>query len=496
MTSRSPVKHRTIQDPTTKMKRIQLLAGMLLAVVSLWAQDDPVVMTINGVAVPRSEFEYSFNKNNGEGVVDKKSVEEYVDLFVNYKLKVAAALDAKLDTLSSFKQEYEMYRDQQVRPTLVTDADVEADARRLYQRLKDNIGPRGLVRPAHILLKLSTQATPDEQQQVKTRIDSVYHALMAGASFEEMAKKLSDDVASGENGGLLPWIAPNQTFKEFEDVAYSLEKGQMSRPFLSPVGYHVVLMKDRKQLEPFDSLKVDFVNTLERQGIREAIASSRIKHMVNASDGQLTADEIMRMRSDSLAAVDSDMKYLFKEYHDGLLLYEISSREVWDKATADEGALSRYFEAHRKDYAWDQPRFKGIAYHVKDKKDVKAVKNCVKKLPFNQWTEALRTTFNPDSIIRIRVEKGIFKAGDNATVDRMIFKVSNAAKADEANKDYPIDAVYGKKLKKYPDDYTDVRNQVVEDYQDQLEKEWVATLRQRYPVTIDESVLKTINQHP
>ena len=478
------------------MKRIQLLAGMLLAVATLWAQNDPVVMTINGVPVPRSEFEYSFNKNNGAGVVDKKSVEEYVDLFVNYKLKVAAALDAKLDTLSSFKQEYAMYRDQQVRPTLVTDADVEADAKRLYQRLKDNIGSRGLVRPAHILLKLSTQATPNEQQQVKTRIDSVYQALTAGANFEELAKKLSDDVASGEDGGLLPWIAPNQTFKEFEDVAYSLEKGQMSRPFLSPVGYHVVLMKDRKQLEPFDSLKADFVKALERQGIREAIASSRIKHMVNTSDGQLTADDIMRLRSDSLAAVDSDMKYLFKEYHDGLLLYEISSREVWDKATSDEGALSRYFEAHKKDYAWDQPRYKGIAYHVKDKKDVKAVKNCVKNLPFDQWTEALRTTFNPDSIIRIRVEKGIFKAGDNATVDRMVFKVSNASKADEANKDYPIDAVYGKKLKKYPDDYTDVRNQVVEDYQNQLEKEWVAALRQRYPVTIDESVLKTINQHP
>ena len=113
------------------MKRIQLLAGMLLAVATLWAQNDPVVMTINGVPVPRSEFEYSFNKNNGAGVVDKKSVEEYVDLFVNYKLKVAAALDAKLDTLSSFKQEYAMYRDQQVRPTLVTDADVEADAKRL-----------------------------------------------------------------------------------------------------------------------------------------------------------------------------------------------------------------------------------------------------------------------------------------------------------------------------------------------------------------------------
>lgn len=477
------------------MKRVQLFAGLLFSAASVWAQtDDPVVMTINGVDVPRSEFEYSYNKNNGEGVIDKKTVEEYVDLFVNYKLKVAAALDAKLDTMSDFKEEYAMYRDQQVRPTMVTDEDVLRDAKRLYDRIKENIGPRGLVQPAHILLKLSTKATPEEQQQVKTRIDSVYQALQAGADFGELAKRVSDERASAEAGGLLPWIGPNQTFKEFEDVAYSLQPGQMSQPFLSPVGYHIILMKGRKQMEPFDSLKTEFVSALERQGIRDAIASSRINQMVNASEGQLTAAQVMENRADSLAAVDSEMKYLFKEYHDGLLLYEISSREVWDKATDDEAALKAWFESHKKNYAWDAPRYKGIAYHVKDKKDVKAVKNCVKNLPFDQWTDALRTTFNPDSVIRIRVEKGLFKVGDNATIDRLVFKTANATAAGDP--DYPIDAVYGKKLKKYPDDYTDVRSKVVEDYQDMLEKEWVAALRQRYPVVINEAILKTINQHP
>ena len=462
------------------------------------AQTDPVVMTINGVPVPRSEFEYSYNKNNGEGVIDKKTVEEYAELFVNYKLKVAAALDEKMDTLSSFKEEYAQYRDQQVRPTLVTDDDVLGDAKRLYERMKEAIGPRGLVQPAHILLKLSTQATPEEQQQVKNRIDSVYQALLAGADFGEMAKKVSDERASAEDGGVLPWIGPNQTFKEFEDVAYSLQPGQMSQPFLSPVGYHIILMKGRKQIEPFDSLKADIINSLEQRGIREAIASSRVNYVANHSDGQLTVGQVMQNRADSLAAVDNDMKYLFKEYHDGLLLYEISNREVWEKATADEAALQRWFETHRKDYAWEQPRYKGIAYHVKDKKDVKAVKNCVKNLPFDQWAEALRTTFNPDTIIRIRVEKGLFKAGDNATVDRLVFKTKGTGSASEPSwaGDYPIDAVYGKKLKKYPEDYTDVKNKVVEDYQEMLEKEWVASLRQRYPVEINEAVLKTINQHP
>ena len=89
------------------MKFSNLIAAMLICGSVAYAQgDDPVVMKINGVPVTRSEFEYSYNKNNTEDVIDRKSVEDYVDLFINYKLKVAAAYDAKLDTLSSFKKEF------------------------------------------------------------------------------------------------------------------------------------------------------------------------------------------------------------------------------------------------------------------------------------------------------------------------------------------------------------------------------------------------------
>ena len=474
-----------------KLTIVLSLFAALLSQQSLAQSSDPVVMTVAGVDVPRSEFEYSFNKNNGDGVAEKKTVEEYAELYANYKLKVQAALDAKLDTMTSFQQEYAMYRDQQVRPTIVTDDELLATARKMYERTKEAIGPRGLVHPAHILLELSTQATAQEQEKTRQRIDSAYRALQAGADFAELAKKISQDPVSSKDGGLLPWFGPGQTLKEFEDVAYSLQPGQMSSPFLSPIGYHIILMKERKQLEPFDSLKNDLLTVLERREMREDIISNKLRQMVKASNGTLTQDQILEKRSDSLAATDPEMKYLFQEYHDGLLLYEISNREVWEKATENEAALKAWFDAHRKDYKWSQPRYKGIAYHVKDKKDVKAVKNCVKRLPFDQWAEALRTTFNPDSVIRIRVEKGLFKPGDNATVDRMVFKVPAEVKPLQ---DYPIDAVYGKKLKK-PSDYTDVRAQVVEDYQNDLERRWVASLRKRYPVVIHEEVLKTVNKH-
>jgi peptidyl-prolyl cis-trans isomerase SurA len=133
-----------------------------------------------------------------------------------------------------------------------------------------------------------------------------------------------------------------------------------------------------------------------------------------------------------------------------------------------------------------------MAYHVKQQSDVKAVANCVKKLKFDEWNEALRSTFNGDSIIRIRVEKGLFKKGDNALIDRECFKVADA-KVDSV-KGYPIDAVYGKMLKK-PEDYTDVRGLVTADLQDEMERFWVADLRKKYPVTINENVLKTVNKH-
>ncbi len=455
-------------------------------------QDDPVIMSINGQPVMRSEFEYSYNKNNSEGVIDKKSVDEYVDLFVNYKLKVAAALDAKLDTAASFKKEFAQYRDLQVRPTFVTNADVEREAKKIYENTKQRIGPQGLIRPAHILLKLDQKAGPDEQKKVKARIDSIYNALKAGADFAKMAEKYSQDPGTARKGGQLPWIGPKQTFPEFETKAYALKVGEMSTPFETPVGYHIVLMKDRKQLEPYDSLRSNILQFIEQRNIREQIASANIDTIVARSHGSLTVDKVMADRTDSLVAANPDLRNLIREYHDGLLLYEISNRTVWDKASKDEEGLKEFFKKNKKKYAWTEPRFKGIAYHVKTQEDVKAVKDCVKKLDFDQWNEALRRTFNPDSVIRIRAEKGLFKKGDNALVDRNVFKKDTVV---TETKDYPIDATYGKVLKKGPEDYTDVRGAVTADYQDALEKEWVADLRRRYNVVVNKEVLSTVNNH-
>ena len=454
------------------------------------AQNDPIIMVINGQPVTRSEFEYSYNKNNSDGVIDKKSVDEYVELFINYKLKVAAALDAKIDTTASFKSEFAQYRDQQIRPFINNDDDVNAEARRIYditQHQVDSLG--GLIKPAHILLRLDQNATAEQQSKAKVRIDSIYNALRAGADFATLAKQCSDDKGTAVNGGELPWIQPGQTIPEFERAAYALRKGEMSQPVLSPYGYHIILMNDKSKFFPFDSLKNDIIRFIDQRGIRESIIDRRLQEM--AKEQNTTKEAILENKADEMKADDPELENLIREYHDGLLLYEISNQHVWDKAAKDEAGLAAYFKKNKKKYAWDQPRFKGIAYHVKVKSDVKAVKDCVKKIPFDQWNERLRTTFNADSVIRIRVEKGIFKPGDSKLVDKEVFKKNVTV---EPTKDYPIDATYGKVLKA-PKDYTDVKGLVVADYQDQLEKEWVAELRKRYTVVVNKDVVATVNKH-
>lgn len=455
-------------------------------------QEDPVVMKINGMPVTRSEFEYSYNKNNSEDVIDKKNVDEYVDLFVNYKLKVAAAYDAKLDTLSSFKREFAMYRDQQVRPVFVEDSDLVAEARVVYEKTKERIGTRGLIKPVHILMYVEQKAPDEKMEMARLRADSIYNALKGGADFAELARKLSQDPGSAKNGGELPWLQPGQTLKEFEDAAYALKVGEISRPVQSPVGYHIILMKDRKQFEPFDTLKNDILKYVEARGGRDRVADRKISELVKESGGKLTKEDVLANKTAELEAEDPELKNLIREYHDGLLLYEISNRNVWDKAVKDEKGLETYFKKNKKKYYWDEPRYKGMAYHVKQKDDVEAVRNCVKGIPFDKWAEKLRSTFNNDSVLRIRVEKGIFKKGDNAFIDKMVFKKDTVV---NQLKNFPIDAVHGKLLKRKPDSYEDVRGLVTADYQDMLERQWVAELRKKYPVEVYYDRLKTVNKH-
>lgn len=468
-----------------------LLAAFALFGSMAYAQVDPTIMTINGQPVSRSEFEYSYNKNNSETVVDKKSVDEYVDLFINYKLKVLAAHEAGVDTTRAFTKEFRMYRDQQLRPSFINDADVESEAFRIYsetQHRVDSMG--GLVRPAHILVLLNQQATQAQQDSAKQRIDSIYNVLRGGADFATVARECSDDKRSAVNGGDLSWVQKGQTIEEFEKVAFSLKKGEMSAPFKSSVGYHIMLLKDKSNFFPYDSVHADILRFIDQRGIREKIINNKIDSIAKASVPACTRNDVLDRRAEEMSAADPELRNLIREYHDGLMLYEISNRNVWEKASKDTEGLAAYFKKHKKNYRWDAPRFKGIACHLKNEADIARIKEVVGGLAFADWNEALRKAFN-DSTVTVKVVKGIFKQGDNELVDKNIYGKDVTLKPV---KDFPYTYTYGETLKA-PKTYEDVRDQVIADYQDYLEKKWVEELRRQYTVVVDEAVLSTVNNH-
>jgi len=153
--------------------------------------------------------------------------------------------------------------------------------------------------------------------------------------------------------------------------------------------------------------------------------------------------------------------------------------------------LDKYFTEHKADYTWEKPHYKGHVILCRDKETLAAAKSIVKKSKTDSIDKYLRTRLN-DSIQYVKVEKGLYVQGDNKVVDDQIFKTKEKY---VPTKDYPYFFVTGKLLKNKPEDYTDVRGLVTADYQEFLEREWIKALRAKYPVNVDQNVLKTVKKN-
>ncbi len=479
------------------MKKTFLSLLLAVAALGVHAQDsnDPVIMTIAGQPILRSEFEYSFNKNNSESVIDKKNLNDYLELFVNYKLKVAQAMADGIDTTAAFREEFAGYRDQQILPAMITDDDIEREAKLLYNETKRRVdGTGGMIRTAHILVGVKQNASNTVDAKAKVKADSIYNVLKASnfaeETFAELAKTHSDDRQTSRMGGEMQWMGRGATMPEFDDQIWAMSVGETSQPIHSSAGYHIVQVREKAPYFPYDSIRTNIIRYIDQSGARKQIIQNRVDSLAKAK--QITPEEVIAQKREQMVAEDNELKYLIQEYHDGLLLYEEMNANVWEPAANDDAALEKYYKKHKKQYTWSEPRFKGIAYRTREAADVERVKAAIKGVKYDEWNDVLRNTFNSDSVLKIRVEKGVFKQGDNGLIDRDVFGVATA-KVREM-KDYPNTATYGKILKQ-PESYPDVKALVVADYQDELEKAWVAELRKRYPVVINKEVVATVNKH-
>lgn len=477
------------------MKKIAfLVASWVMGLCAVAQTGDPVIMKINGKNITRSEFEYSFNKNNSDGVIDKKTVEEYVPLYVNFKLKVAEAESQGIDTLSSIRKELDSYKEQMVIPTIVDEAYIEREARRTYDNTAARFEGQDLLTASHILALMRQDATAEQQAAAKARIDSIYNVLKAvpkeqlAEKFAELATEKSDDKGSAQRGGALGQFGKGMMIPDFETAAYALKAGEMSAPIKSTVGWHIIYMTERHPFESFEFHHDNIIKFLEQRGIKEASANAYLDSVSN--ERHITRAELVDELHKQMMEKDADLKNLSQEYYDGTLMYEVTKKDVWDKAQQDEAGQEAYFKAHKKDYAWDSPRFCGIVIHTKDAATMEKVKKLLKGVAEEDWAKTA-VSLNSDTVKVVRVERGIMKQGDNANVDKLIFGQKVELKPMTG---YPVTDVWGKKVKA-PRTMKDVKSQVVADYQNAQEKLWVEKLRKKFSVEVYDDVVKTVNKH-
>lgn len=199
--------------------------------------EDPVLFTVKNNPVHASEFLYIYSKTNRDKAdFSKASLEEYLDLYTKFKLKVQRAKDIRLDTIPALQKELGGYRKQLADSYLLDKEVTEKLIKEAYDRsLKD-------VSVSHIMVALKKNPTPQDTALAYKRIMQIKGKLDGGSDFVKVAKSLSDDKSAATNNGSLGYFTspfPNG-FYDFETAAYNLNKGQYSNPVRTPIGYHIV----------------------------------------------------------------------------------------------------------------------------------------------------------------------------------------------------------------------------------------------------------------
>ena len=602
------------------MKKTFLFVAAAIMSLTATAQNE-TLMTINGKAVSAEEFLYIYEKNNQAGAVDPKTMDEYLDMFINFKLKVTEAESQGIDTTASFKKELKGYRAQATPKYLQDEAAMDslielswrhmskdrraahiaiqcpmsadsaqtaealAKINEAYERVtvgkmkverkkvkgrwknvekrqpveafdavarelstdpsvQETGGELGWITPfryvypleeavyntpvgdiskvfrtqygfhivkveeerEHLEVKAShiMKMVPSDSLDAikKAQIDSIAselakaqkdHVQSTKEIFAEVAKRESDDRGSSARGGELGWFGKGMMVKPFEDAAFSMKAGEISAPVRSQYGWHILYKEAERGIQPLDSMRAQ----IQRQVLRDERAQEADKAFIRKTraeynlPAEMSDAEVKTYADEHLEEKYPELRHLVQEYHDGILLFEVSLREVWDKAAKDTAGLEQFFKANKKKYTWAAPKWKGYLIQAKNKSGLKAAKAIIKSAEADSIQSYIARRVNCDSVTYVKVQHGLWEQGKNGAIDKYGFKDKKAAFTP--NEELPIVECVGKKLKA-PEAWNDEKGKVTTDYQDYLEAEWVKKLREKYEVKVNPEVWEKVKR--
>jgi peptidyl-prolyl cis-trans isomerase SurA len=648
------------------MKKIQFVLIFVLTVLFAGAQKEKAILTIDDNPVSKSDFEYVFKKNNEDENITKQDLDEYMELFINYKLKVKEAEELGMDTAASFVKELNGYRNQLAAPYLIDKQVKEELIIEAYDRMKIELGAshilikvdfdalpedslaayqealnirnqileganfektarllssdpsvktnsgdlgyftvfqmvypfetaayntavgdismpvrtrfgyhlikvtdrrpaRGEVRVAHILIMSNDKMKPEQRDNAKMKIYEIYGKLENGEDFEILARQFSDDKGSAQKGGELPMFGPGKMIAEFEEVSFDLnEVGEISEPFTTQYGWHIVMLLEHREIGTFEELEPTIEKKLKRDSrgklsksafiearkkeydfkeypenlkpfsdwvdssifngnwkinpdwktgktlfsiaktkykqsdfltyLHERMPRIKSKGIKNPSiqsfiDMQYKSFEnssVMNYEKSHLEEKYPEFKALMNEYHDGILLFELSDKKLWSRATTDTLGLMEFYEVHKNEYMW-QERAEASVYKSIDKKTAKQVQDWVKTGIEN---DSILAMINIDSQLNLVIEEGVFSREDNAVLNNLVWTVG-VSEISESNGQYVFTNITALRSPE-PKSLNENKGVMISEYQKYLEAEWIAELRAKYFYVVNKEVLYSI----
>ncbi|AWM12918.1 peptidylprolyl isomerase [Flavobacterium sediminis] len=423
---------------------------------------------------------------------------------------------------------------------------------------------RGEVTVEHIMLLNPSVPSSEANTAVKKAIDDIYQKIKQGENFEELAKQFSEDKSTAAKGGLLQRFGSGQlTSQEFENIAFSLtEKGQISEPFKSKFGWHIVKLVERNPVPPLDEIKYDLENKIKKDDRSLLITNSLAKKLRAKYDIKQNAKLLAQIKNavtedfyrgiweypsdskkynDDLIVINKDRKiegsafltylqsqqkgniktrplnalvdelyqkwvddqliiyfndnlenefpefsYVMDEYRDGLLLFDLMEKEIWEKAKTDTLGLEKFYNSHVKDYMW-KTRYDVDIYSSTEEKAAKKAQSYCKK---GKSIEYIKEKLNKDGKVNIMVKSGVFEE-DFDVLQELAIKTTGATKIVQKGSYYFVADV--KEIKaETPKTINECKGKLTSDYQQYLENNWVTELKKEFDVKIDNTVFEKV----
>ncbi|MEY2828768.1 MAG: hypothetical protein RIQ33_626 [Bacteroidota bacterium] len=429
-------------------------------------------------------------------------------------------------------------------------------------KLIDKRASKGQVLTQHILVSVAKSANPTVMAAAEKKINSLYQIAKSGKiSFDELARDSSDDKTSAKDNGKLPWFGAGKMVDEFEAAAFGLTNtGDISAPFKTDYGYHIVKLMDKKMNNSYEqskseikkmvdkdarieNAKVAVINNIKKENkfsfnktnydvFVKALDSSLLKGtfkaafysfnktaifnldntnytVANFSEYLESSQKNYRRFANSSADVAEkalpnwidkicndvaenklDKKYpefktLMDEYTDGIILFDITDKNVWSKAVNDTVGLKEYYNAHQSKYMWGN-RLNATIYRAGSDAASKIVNELIAK---KVGDDSIKHRINAQNIGGVSIESGKYEKGANKLLENV--------KWEKGIENFVSDGIYvtvvvteisSPVIKKLEES----RGYVIADYQENLEKTWMEKLRAKYPIKEDLSVLKSL----